>query len=77
MKICIATDAWHPQINGVVTTLTRTAETLRAWGHEVLMITPDRFTTIACPTYPEIRLSMVTPAGRIRPASTRYLPMLV
>ncbi|MBV5316729.1 MAG: glycosyltransferase family 1 protein [Desulfobulbaceae bacterium] len=63
MKICIATDAWHPQINGVVTTLSRTAATLQAWGHEVMMITPDRFETFPCPTYPEIRLSMVTPAS--------------
>ncbi len=62
MKICIATDAWHPQINGVVTTLERTRQTLRSWGHEVRMITPDQFKTIPCPTYPEIRLSMVTPA---------------
>lgn len=60
MRICIATDAWHPQINGVVTTLTRTADTLRGWGHEVMVISPDQFTTIPCPTYPQIRLSMVT-----------------
>ncbi|MDO5674610.1 MAG: glycosyltransferase family 1 protein [bacterium] len=62
MKICIVTDAWHPQINGVVTTLSRTAETLRTWGHEVLLITPERFATLPCPTYPEIRLSLVSPA---------------
>jgi len=62
MKICIATDAWHPQINGVVTTLSRTVETLRAWGHEVLLLTPDRFKTLPCPTYPEIRLSLARPA---------------
>jgi glycosyltransferase involved in cell wall biosynthesis len=62
MKICIATDAWHPQINGVVTTLSKTAQTLQSWGHEVLLITPERFKTIPCPTYPEIRLSLVTPA---------------
>jgi len=62
MKICIATDAWHPQINGVVTTLSRTAESLRAWGHEVLLLTPERFATVPCPTYPEIRLSLVRPA---------------
>ena len=63
MKICITTDAWHPQINGVVTTLSHTVATLRAWGHEVLLITPDQFKTLACPTYPGIRLSMVTPAA--------------
>ncbi|MDD2463342.1 MAG: glycosyltransferase family 1 protein [Desulfobulbus sp.] len=67
MKICIATDAWHPQINGVVTTLTRTSETLRFWGHEVKVLSPAQFKTIPCPTYPEIRLSMVTTSsiGRI------------
>jgi len=60
MKICIATDAWHPQINGVVTTLTRTSDTLRSWGHEVMVLNPGQFKTIPCPTYPEIRLSMVS-----------------
>ena len=60
MKICIATDAWHPQINGVVTTLSRTSETLRSWGHEVMVLSPGQFKTIPCPTYPEIRLSMVS-----------------
>ncbi|WP_232370945.1 glycosyltransferase family 4 protein [Desulfogranum marinum] len=60
MKICIATDAWHPQINGVVTTLSKTIQTLKNWGHEVVTITPAQFTTIPCPTYPEIRLSLVT-----------------
>ncbi len=63
MKICIATDAWHPQINGVVTTLQRTADTLRGWGHDVLTLTPDRFRSVACPTYPEIRLSLTSPAA--------------
>jgi len=62
MKICIATDAWHPQINGVVTTLNHTSQTLQSWGHEVLLITPERFRTLPCPTYPEIRLSLITPA---------------
>ena len=58
MKIAIVTDAWHPQINGVVRTLTKTREGLEALGHEVLMITPESFRTIPCPTYPEIRLSV-------------------
>lgn len=62
MKICIATDAWHPQINGVVTTLNRTVLTLRSWGHEVVCLTPELFRTVACPTYAEIRLSLVRPA---------------
>ena len=62
MQICLATDAWSPQINGVVTTLSRTAATLTAWGHRVLLLTPDRFRTVPCPTYPEIRLSLATTA---------------
>lgn len=60
MKICIATDAWHPQINGVVTTLSKTIQTLQSWGHEVCAITPAQFVTFPCPTYSEIRLSLVT-----------------
>ncbi|WP_338033226.1 glycosyltransferase family 4 protein [Desulfobulbus alkaliphilus] len=46
----------------MVTTLSQTAQTLQSWGHEVLLITPDRFKTLPCPTYPEIRLSLVVPA---------------
>ena len=73
MKICIATDAWHPQINGVVTTLTQTSETLRSWGHDVKVLSPDQFKTIPCPTYPEIRLSMVT-ASFIGKLLTHFSP---
>ncbi|MHB8811515.1 MAG: glycosyltransferase family 4 protein [Desulfobulbaceae bacterium] len=57
MKIAIVTDAWHPQVNGVVTTLSATIETLTKSGHTVLPITPAYFKTFSCPTYPEIRLS--------------------
>nr|WP_240193369.1 glycosyltransferase family 1 protein [Desulfobulbus alkaliphilus] len=42
--------------------MSQTAQTLQSWGHEVLLITPDRFKTLPCPTYPEIRLSLVVPA---------------
>src|SRR5210317_928545 len=56
MRIAIATDAWSPQVNGVVTTLTQTRNELVAQGHEVLMITPEGRRTVACPSYPEIRL---------------------
>ena len=58
MRIVIATDAWHPQVNGVVTTLTQTRDELIAQGHEVLMITPEGRRTFPCPTYPEIRLTL-------------------
>ena len=55
----IVTDAWVPQVNGVVRTLSTVAEELRRMGHVVEVIGPDRFRTIACPTYPEIRLSLL------------------
>ena len=58
MKIAIATDAWHPQVNGVVRSLSMTVGGLRSLGHEVEVIEPSRFRTIACPTYPEIRLAL-------------------
>ena len=58
MKILIVTDAWHPQINGVVRTLDATRCELAKRGHEVKMLTPENFKTLPCPTYPEIRLSL-------------------
>jgi glycosyltransferase involved in cell wall biosynthesis len=51
-------DAWAPQVNGVVRTLTTTVEHLRAWGHQVETLTPDQFRTVPCPSYPEIRLAL-------------------
>ncbi|HEX3846425.1 MAG TPA: glycosyltransferase family 1 protein [Steroidobacteraceae bacterium] len=58
MRIMIVTDAWFPQTNGVVSTLAQTAAWLGRFGHEVRMITPRDFRSVACPTYPEIRLSL-------------------
>ena len=58
MRIALATDAWTPQTNGVVTTLKATAATLAGLGHEVRVISPQGLTTIACPSYPEIRLAL-------------------
>jgi glycosyltransferase involved in cell wall biosynthesis len=57
VKVAVVTDAWRPQTNGVVQTLSTTAQTLRAGGHEVLIIEPNQFRTFPCPTYPEIRLA--------------------
>jgi glycosyltransferase involved in cell wall biosynthesis len=58
VKVAIVTDAWRPQTNGVVQTLSTTAQTLRAGGgHEVLVVEPNQFRTFPCPTYPEIRLA--------------------
>lgn len=62
MRIAIVTDAWKPQVNGVVQTLSQTRDELEAMGHEVLMVTPEHRRTIPMPTYPEIRLSLF--AGR-------------
>jgi len=61
MRIAIVTDAWVPQINGVVRTLQSVRAELQSMGHEVEVIGPDRFVTLPCPTYPEIRLAMVAP----------------
>ena len=58
MKIILASDAWHPQVNGVVRSLSTTVDGLRSLGHEVDVIEPSRFWTLPCPTYPEIRLSL-------------------
>ena len=63
MRILIATDAWFPQTNGVVRTLAQTAAWLGRFGHEVRMLTPRDFRSIPCPTYPEIRLSLLPGKG--------------
>ena len=59
MRILIVTDAWFPQTNGVVHTLAQTAAWLGRFGHEVRLITPQDFRTFPCPTYPEIRISVL------------------
>ena len=58
MRIALVTDAWHPQINGVVRTLEKTIDWLQKEGHEVLVVEPSGFRTIPMPSYPEIRLSL-------------------
>jgi len=63
MRILIVTDAWRPQTNGVVSTLSHTVRCLRGFGHEVELITPEGFRTLPCPSYPEIRLAVLPSAG--------------
>lgn len=58
MRILIATDAWAPQVNGVVRTLETLEKQLVKLGHEVLFVTPGGFRTVPMPTYPEIRLAL-------------------
>ncbi len=62
LRILIVTDAWLPQVNGVVRTLQYTAADLERWGHTVGWLTPEGFRTMPMPTYPDIRLSLF--AGR-------------
>lgn len=57
MNIVIVTDAWIPQVNGVVRTLQAVAGELAAMGHHAIVISPDMFPSMPCPTYPEIRLA--------------------
>jgi glycosyltransferase involved in cell wall biosynthesis len=59
MRIAIVTDAWSPQVNGVVRTLQTIRKELEAMGHVVEVISPDLYGSIPCPTYPEIRLALV------------------
>jgi glycosyltransferase involved in cell wall biosynthesis len=58
MRILIATDAWHPQVNGVVRTYERLTEQLASLGVELSVLAPHEFRTVPCPTYPEIRLAV-------------------
>ncbi|MDR5743334.1 glycosyltransferase family 1 protein [Caballeronia sp. LZ029] len=73
MKIMIVTDAWEPQVNGVVRTLTQTTKELTALGHRVELLTPLEFRTIPCPTYPEIRLSLL-PGQRVARRIDAFAP---
>jgi glycosyltransferase involved in cell wall biosynthesis len=57
LKAAIVTDAWAPQTNGVVQTLSMTADALSKLRHDVCVIHPGLFRTFPCPTYPEIRLA--------------------
>ncbi|MGJ8527597.1 glycosyltransferase family 4 protein [Maritalea sp.] len=59
-NILIVTDAWHPQVNGVVRCLDKVGDELEMMGHRVTYLTPERFWTMPMPTYPEIRLSLAS-----------------
>jgi hypothetical protein len=58
MRLLIVTDAWTPQVNGVVRTLQAVRAELERMGHHVALISPDQFRSLPCPTYPEIRLAL-------------------
>jgi glycosyltransferase involved in cell wall biosynthesis len=61
MRILIATDAWHPQVNGVVRTLAMMAEATKAFGVDISFLTPQSFCTFAMPGYPDLRLALPGP----------------
>ncbi|OAN56022.1 alpha-mannosyltransferase [Paramagnetospirillum marisnigri] len=65
MRIAMVTDAWMPQRNGVVRVLGSLTEGLRGLGHEVEVMEPSGFTTMPCPSYPEIPLALF-PKSRLR-----------
>jgi glycosyltransferase involved in cell wall biosynthesis len=73
MRVLVATDAWAPQVNGVVRTYERLALEAPALDFDVSFLAPPLFRTLPCPTYPEIRLALATPAAiarhvaRVRP----------
>lgn len=62
ISLAIVTDAWKPQVNGVVNTLQRTRDELTGLGYRVTMLTPADYRTVPCPSYPEIRMAL-RPAG--------------
>ena len=73
MRLALITDAWLPQVNGVVTTLEKTVGQLRHWGHKVLVLSPELFRTVPCPTYPDIRLSLF-PARKVARLLDDFVP---
>jgi len=62
MRILIATDAWTPQVNGVVRSLQNTAREAEKLGARIDFLNPGDFRTVPMPTYPEIRLALATPS---------------
>jgi len=58
MRILLATDAWTPQINGVVRTYQRLAEELKHIGSDLVVMGPENFRCVPCPSYPEIGLAV-------------------
>jgi glycosyltransferase involved in cell wall biosynthesis len=73
LRILLATDAWAPQINGVVVTLGNTVRWLERWGHEVHVLSPQGFRTIPMPTYPEIPLAIL-PGAKVAQRIRDFAP---
>lgn len=73
LRVLIVTDAWKPQVNGVVRTLDTLGKQLTKFGNEVRYITPDMFRTLPMPSYPEIRLA-IAPNRRIAKIINEFHP---
>jgi glycosyltransferase involved in cell wall biosynthesis len=76
LRVLLVTDAWHPQINGVVRTLDKLAQELTLAGHGVELLTPSGFATIPLPSYSDIRLALAAPrriARRIEAARPDHI----
>ncbi|AOB33061.1 alpha-mannosyltransferase [Bordetella sp. H567] len=65
MLIALVTDAWHPQVNGVVRTWTTMLKILAGWGHEVIVISPEGSRTVPAPSEPDLRLC-IQPAKQLK-----------
>ena len=72
MRILVATDAWFPQVNGVVRTLTTLARTVSKFGATIEFLTPEGFPSIPLPTYPGLRCAL--PNKPPSPAATTARP---
>jgi glycosyltransferase involved in cell wall biosynthesis len=72
MRILIATDAWRPQVNGVVRSLESMAGAARALGATIDFLTPQDFASFPMPTYPEIRLALAWPGAVARRLAEGY-----
>ncbi len=76
MRILLVTDAWYPQVNGVVRAVSILGHELSELGHEVRYITPQDFRSIPCPTYSEIRLALL-PRRKVARLITDFQPEAV
>ena len=63
MRVLVATDAWHPQVNGVVRSFENVAREAAALGADLTFLAPERFRTLPMPGYPEIRLALASPGA--------------
>jgi glycosyltransferase involved in cell wall biosynthesis len=76
MRILIVSDAWFPQVNGVVRTLSVVADKLRAMGDTVEVIGPDRFHSMPMPGYAEIRLA-IAPKRKLARLVAEFRPEII